>query len=426
MAEDCDLGLEHGKAALQLIDEQADPLLYSFALHNVARWKLYAGEGADHEAIERGIRLQREAAAWEMSAVPAYWARDFDDFETARNRFEQLLLAFQQQGDEARRCVALAHLAVVEAMTGQLDRAGLLAAESRDLAEQTEQETWINIALWAQSYVAAQAGDVETARTGADAVLGRLEDNPDAIVERLARDVLGITAFAAGDYEEADRQLSRADDIDASLHVREPAAERFQADHAEAVVALGDLDRAERLVERLEARAERIPRPWICAVSARCRSLLLAARGDLDGALASIQDALDRQANLEMPVERARNLLVLGQVLRRRKQRREARAVFEEALGGFEGVGASLWAKRARIELARVPVRRASAELTPTEERIAVLAAAGLTNRVVAEQIFVSPKTVEANLARVYRKLGIRSRAELGRAMAERGRVAET
>ena len=283
------------KRRSQLIDEQADPLLYSFALHNVARWKLYAGGGADHEAIERGIRLQREAAAWEMSAVPAYWARDFDDFETAKNRFEQLLLAFQEQGDEARRCVALAHLAVVEAMTGHLDRAGLLAAESRDLAEQTEQETWINIALWAQSYVAAQAGDVETARAGADAVLGRLEDNPDAIVERLARDVLGITAFAAGDYEEADRQLSRADDIDASLHVREPAAERFQADHAEAVIALGDLDRAERLVERLEARAERIPRPWICAVSARCRSLLLAARGDLDGALASIQDALDRQ-----------------------------------------------------------------------------------------------------------------------------------
>ncbi len=426
MAEDCDLGLEHGKAALQLIDEQADPLLYSFALHNVARWKLYAGEGADHEAIKRGIRLQREAAAWEMSAVPAYWARDFDDFETAKKRFEQLLLAFQEQGDEARRCVALAHLAVIEAMTGHLDRAGLLAAESRDLAEQTEQETWINIALWAQSYVAAQAGDVETARAGADAVLGRIEDNPDAIAERLARDVLGITAFAAGDYEEADRQLSRADDIDASLHVREPAAERFQADHAEAVIALGDLDRAERLVERLEARAERIPRPWICAVSARCRSLLLAARGDLDGALASIQDALDRQANLEMPVERARTLLVLGQVLRRRKQRREARAVFEESLGGFEAVGASLWAQRARIELARVPVRRASAELTPTEERIAVLAAAGLTNRVVAEQIFVSPKTVEANLARVYRKLGIRSRAELGRAMAERERVAET
>ena len=125
-----------------------------------------------------------------------------------------------------------------------------------------------------------------------------------------------------------------------------------------------------------------------------------------------------------MPVEQARTLLVLGQVLRRRKQRREARSAFEEALAVFEGVGASPWAKRARAELARVPVRRAPGDLTPTEERIAALAATGLTNRVIAEQIFVSPKTVEANLARVYRKLAIRSRAELGRAMAERERPA--
>ena len=99
-------------------------------------------------------------------------------------------------------------------------------------------------------------------------------------------------------------------------------------------------------------------------------------------------------------------------------------SAFEEALAVFEGVGASLWAKRARAELARVPVRRAPGDLTPTEERIAALAATGLTNRVIAEQIFVSPKTVEANLARVYRKLGISSRAELGARMAEeRGQV---
>src|SRR5439155_11931027 len=278
MAEDCDLGLDHGEAALALLDEEADPLLYSFALHNVARWKLYAGRGADHEAIARGIRLQRTAAAWEVSAVPAYWARDFDDFRTARQRFEQLLRAFAEQGDEARSCVALAHLAVIEAMTGHLDRARLLAAESRDLAEQTEQETWINISVWAQSYVAAQAGDADAARAGAGEVLARLEARPDAIVERMARDVLGVTAFAVGDFEEADRQLSLADAIDESLHVREPAAERFHADHAEAVFALDDLDRAERLVARLEARAEVIPRAWVCGVAARARAFLLAAR----------------------------------------------------------------------------------------------------------------------------------------------------
>jgi DNA-binding CsgD family transcriptional regulator len=426
MSDDCDLGVEHGEAALALLDEQADPILYSFALHNVARWKLYAGRGADHEAIERGIRLQRAAAAWEVSAVPAYWARDFDDFDTARARFDELLRAFEEQGDEARRCAVLAHLAVIEAMTGRLGRARELAAESRDLAEQTEQDTWINISVWAQSYVSAQAGDAETAQAGAREVLARLEASPDVTIERMARDVLGVAAFAAGDFEEADGQLSRADAIDAAIHVREPAAERFHGDHAEAVIALDDLGRADLLVARLEKRATSIPRPWLCAVSARCRALLLAARGDLGGALGSARDALAAHEGLDMPVERARTVLVLGQLLRRSKQRREARAAFQEALDVFESVGSELWAKRARAELARVPVRRAPGDLTPTEERIAGLAAAGLTNRVIAEQIFVSPKTVESNLARVYRKLSIRSRAELGRAMAERERLLET
>jgi ATP/maltotriose-dependent transcriptional regulator MalT len=425
MSDDCDVGLEHAQAALALIDEHEDPLLYSFALHNMARWKLYTGQGADHEAIERGMQLQRELAAWEVSSVPAYWARDFDDFDTGRSRFEDLLRIFQERGDEARRCGVLAHLAVIEAMTGRMDRARSLAAEARELAEQTQQETWLNVALWARGQVCAHAGELEEARAAADEVLRRLETHPDKTIERMARDVLGVVAVAASDFEEADRQLSRADEIDESIHVREPATERFHADHVEAVVALGDLDRAERLVARLEQRALLIPRPWICAVAARSRGLLRSAHGDLDGARASLAEALEHHAGLDMPLERARTLLVLGQLLRRRKERRQARSALLEALAAFEELGSPVWAGRARAELARLPARRAPSGLTPTEDAIAKLAATGLTNRVIAERVFVSPKTVEANLARVYRKLGIHSRAELGRAMAERERALE-
>ena len=426
MSEDCDLGLEHAAAALALIDEREDPVLYSFALHNEARWRLYANGVADHEAIEHGIRLQREAAAWEVSAVPAYWARDFDDFDTARSRFDDLLRVFRERGDEAHSCAALAHLSVVEALTGRIDRARWLADEARELAEQTEQETWIQVALWAHGQVRARGGELEDARTAGEEMLRRLEPLPDATLERMARDLLGTVAFAVPDLEEADRQLSLADEIDARLHVREPATERFHADHAEAVIALGDLDRGARLVERLEQRAQRLPRPWICAVAARSRGLLCSAQGDLDGALAAFGKGLSNQGRLDMPLEHARTHLVLGQLLRRRKERRKARAAFQEALAGFERSGAAHWVERARAELARVPVRQAAGDLTPTELQIASLAAGGLTNRAIAERIFVSPKTVEANLARVYRKLGIRSRAELGRVMAERERMPET
>src|SRR4029077_4487175 len=92
----------------------------------------------------------------------------------------------------------------------------------------------------------------------------------------------------------------------------------------------------------------------------------------------------------------------------------------QQAQAIFEAVSAEHWAARARSELARVPVRRTPSDLTATEETIALLAATGLTNRAIAERIHISPKTVESNLARIYRKLDIHSRAELGRAMTQR------
>jgi DNA-binding NarL/FixJ family response regulator len=116
-----------------------------------------------------------------------------------------------------------------------------------------------------------------------------------------------------------------------------------------------------------------------------------------------------------MPFERARTQLLLGQLMRR--ERSEAAAVLRDALAVFEELGAPLWASRARTELAgtRPRTRAPQGGLTPAEQRVAELAASGMTNRDVAATLFISAKTVEATLARVYRKLGIRSRAELGR-----------
>jgi DNA-binding NarL/FixJ family response regulator len=108
-------------------------------------------------------------------------------------------------------------------------------------------------------------------------------------------------------------------------------------------------------------------------------------------------------------------LLFLGRTQRRAKQTAPARTSLQSALETFDLLPAPLWAERAREELARIGLRRGERdELTETERRVAELAASGLKNREVAARLFISPKTVEANLARAYRKLGIRSRAELG------------
>jgi DNA-binding NarL/FixJ family response regulator len=121
-----------------------------------------------------------------------------------------------------------------------------------------------------------------------------------------------------------------------------------------------------------------------------------------------------------LPFELGRTLLLEGRLRRRANQKRAAAEALRRALELFAQLGAPTWLEQASAELARVGLRhRSPDELTATELHVAQLAAAGLTNREVAKAAFMSPKTVEANLARVYRKLGIRSRAELGARMHE-------
>jgi DNA-binding CsgD family transcriptional regulator len=142
--------------------------------------------------------------------------------------------------------------------------------------------------------------------------------------------------------------------------------------------------------------------------------------GDLDAGLASLERALRAHESLPMPFERARTLLAKGQVHRRRKEKRLADQRLREALAIFESLGAPLWAEKTKAELGRIGLRpRAPGDLTATEERVAELAARGLSSRQIAEQAFLAPKTVGNVLGRVYEKLGIHSRAELGARMGE-------
>jgi DNA-binding CsgD family transcriptional regulator len=232
--------------------------------------------------------------------------------------------------------------------------------------------------------------------------------------------VLGLAALQAGDLAEADRQFTRADEINDVVHNREPANQRFQADHVEAVIGLGDLDRAERLVARLESRAAALPRPWILAVAARCRGMLHAAGGDLDAAAADYDRALAEHRELDMPAELGRTLLARGRLRRRRNERRLAQEDMERAGSLLNDAGALGWAAIARDELTRARgTRGQAAQLTATERTICELAGSGMRNREIAARLFLSDKTVEANLSRSYRKLGVRSRAQLAAAIAE-------
>lgn len=410
----------HARASLDLVAGRDAPEIESFALQHLALGLLLTGEAAAHELIDRSLEGQRHAQGWLLSSVGALWPSLFDDFELARQRTVELLTLAEEQGNEPERQSDLIALALIELWTGAPVESEALAREALALAEQIEQAPMACVARFALGLVRAQAGDVDEARRLGEESLTWLGGPSDAaaILFTQTHSMLGFAALTAGELEEADRQLTLADE--ASARWPEPAPFRFHGDQVEAALGVGDLPRARALVERLERRAAAIPRPWLCAVAARSHSLVEAGAGDLEGALRAAEQAAACHEGLEMPFERARTLLVLGELRRRRREKRQAREALDEALTTFASLGAEPWADRARAELARVRTRRASETLTPTEERIALLAADGLSNRLIAERAFVSVGTVEANLSRAYRKLGISSRAQLARALDRR------
>jgi DNA-binding NarL/FixJ family response regulator len=170
-------------------------------------------------------------------------------------------------------------------------------------------------------------------------------------------------------------------------------------------------------VARLEGWATATAARWGLALVARCRGLL----SDGDAAAGHFTRALELHAATGRPFDRARTELACGQALRRARRPGQARGHLRAALDGFEQIGAAGWAGRARAELrasgqtARRRDPSTLTQLTPQELQIARLAAAGATNREIAAQLFVSPRTVEYHLYKVFPKLGIASRAVLAR-----------
>jgi DNA-binding CsgD family transcriptional regulator len=188
----------------------------------------------------------------------------------------------------------------------------------------------------------------------------------------------------------------------------------------DALLTVGELDRAEELVAFLEGLAAETGRTWTVGLAGRGRAQLRAVHGDFDGARAAIAVALEAHAGSGV-FELACTRLAAGEIERRARQKRAVREQLEPALAAFEALGARPYAERTAAALRRLGVRGQPSEgLTETERRIAELAADGRTNREIADALFVSPKTVEGNLSRVYQKLQVRSRVDLARALEPR------
>ena len=147
-------------------------------------------------------------------------------------------------------------------------------------------------------------------------------------------------------------------------------------------------------------------------------------RDDLDGAATAFLDAVAHAEAGPRPLDLGRALLGLGAVQRRRREKAAARATLRRAEAVFAAIGHETFASRARDEVRRIGGRAApAAGLSATEERIARLVGTGRTNAEVAARLHLSRKTVEWNLSKIYRKLGVRSRAGSPRAARKSGNL---
>ncbi|MEP7019161.1 MAG: helix-turn-helix transcriptional regulator, partial [Pseudonocardiales bacterium] len=303
---------------------------------------------------------------------------------------------------------------------GNYDAAATWIARARELGEQLA--TGLVAEAWLAGMLDLYRGNIDAAEQAASDGLRLATDTGNAWARRLNLHLGGLVAAAAGHAAQAaDRLAELAHALD-EVGLIESFSCRFEPDWVEACVAIGDLDTAALAQARLVVRHRRLPRPWTSLGVARGAVLIAAAAGEPTEALLDDLAAARRAVPADIvPFDRARCLLVAGIANRRARRKAASRAALEAAAAEFDAIGARSHAERARSEASRIGGRpAASQELSSTEAQVAGLAARGATNRSIADTLFVSPKTVEANLARVYRKLGIRSRAELGAALSAR------
>ncbi|HYS31818.1 MAG TPA: AAA family ATPase [Streptosporangiaceae bacterium] len=410
----------HARRALTLSEQAGDESRLAEAIAVSVMTGHLLGRGLDEAALDRALALEDQQRQTSMEMRPSLIAGLLMLYEDRAERACQLLADLRQRtldrGEESDLAYVASCLAWAEGWRGRLDVAVAYADEAVEYASRTGMESVRCTALALGSVPVAYAGEAEAARSMAEEALRLAAATGYGIGAIWARWALAVLSLSLREPAAALVALAPLLAEVEREGVAEPVRVMFLADGIEALAALGQLDRAERLTAMFEQAGTRLQRAWALAQADRCRALLLAARGDLAAAAAAAASAVRRAERLEPRLELARTLLVAGEIERRGRKKRSACELLARAAEIFESAGASLWAQRTRAELDRAAGRRTGGDLTESEKLVADLAASGLTNRQVAAQLFMSPKTVEANLARVYSKLGIRSRAELGAA----------
>ena len=304
-----------------------------------------------------------------------------------------------------------------EATSDSWARAAADYTEAIRLARDTGQATELAMSLAGLSWLEARTGQEAQCREHAAETLALCGSRDIHWGEAWALFSLGDLELSLGDPAAALVHLRALDALLVSLSVADPDLSP-RAELVDALLRLGHVEEATRTAVAYAEAADAKGQPWARARGLRC--LALVATDDFDAAFLA---ALALHDETPDHFETARTRLAYGARLRRVGRRVDARVHLRVALDVFTALGAQVWAERAATELdltgERVPRRAVGglASLTPQELQVALLLADGRTTREAAAALFLSPKTVEYHLRKVYTKLDIRSRDELARVL---------
>jgi DNA-binding CsgD family transcriptional regulator len=409
--------------AIGLATVVGDTTTEAMALAVKAHVARILGRGDYADTLDRALALPQPALDGWLHLTPRFQAARFAVFddrldEAREDLFKMLALVERGGGEEligVLRC-----LAEVSAHAGRCRDA--LDFSGRTIRVTQEAGLSPGPAWYIGAVAELAGGSVARAMAYAQRGARASEQERDSIYLRRNLHALGQAQLRSGDTREGVETLRRIRALEHAQGMSEPSVLRWHGDLASGLVAIGELDEAEETIRAArEAMANRTHNAGVTCQLDRAEGLLLAERGEVDAAAVLLASAARRFELMGQPIEHGHTLLVLGQVERRRRRRAAARSAVAEAAAIFTRAGAKPWLDQAVRTLARVAGTsdagerpdHSAAALTATEAGIAAMVREGASNREIAARMFLSVKTVEAALTRIYRKLGVRSRTQL-------------
>lgn len=420
------LAMEYAAEASELADG-VNQEFYSIALTYRAFLARSVGDIESRQILQHAIAATPDDYSGEIRTsagqLHAIFCMLDGQVDKARAGFLELLPLATQRGDLRDRVGIWHCLGSTELLAGNCTKALRYMKRALEHNESTDHSPG---PLWiAASRIYAAAVSMEEGEEYARNALDASREENDSLHIAHALSCIGQIKLISGSVHEAVSALSESRALLTTAGIIDPTLARWHSDLVEALASTGRLAEAEGLLVDLQALATRLELPGILASLERAKSTCMLSRGDYDSAADALQNARVEFSNMGLPLEIGRVILAQGRLERRRRRQKAARDYITEATELFKRHDAHGWLDIVDSERSRLSHGPRGSDspsaLTHAEQRLVKLVVEGASNREAASKLYLSVKTVESTLTRIYRKFGIRSRTQLVEYMQRRG-----